>query len=91
MVIIIIIITGKELAPKSQHTISIDDESNQQLEKDDQFNADNEVDANNSNNGDNNVLMKETIDAAVGLFNAIIAYLPLLNYLCVHWYDSYST
>lgn len=78
---LVIIIIGKGLAPISRHTISIDDELNQQLEKDDQFSADN--DTNSSNNGDNNVLMQETVDAAIGLFNAIIMHHPLLNYLCV--------
>lgn len=63
---LVIIEIGKESPTKPQQPFSIDDETNQHLENDDQFSADNAIDANCSNNGDNNILMQDTVGATVG-------------------------
>lgn len=62
-----IIEIGEESAIIPQQPVSIDDESNQQFTNDVRYSADNSIDANCSNNGDNNVVMQDVV-SAVGLF-----------------------
>lgn len=52
---------------KPQQPIPLDDESNQHLVNDDRSDADNAIDVNSSNNnGDNNVVMQDTVAGTVG-------------------------
>lgn len=48
---------------KPQQPITVDDESNQHLVNDDRSSADHAIDANVFNNGDNNIVMQETVGA----------------------------
>lgn len=51
---------------KPHQPISLDDESNQHLVNCDRSSADNVIDANPSNNGDNNIVMQEIVGTNVG-------------------------
>lgn len=77
-----IIEIGEESAIIPQQPVSIDDESNQQFTNDVRYSADNSIDANCSNNGDNNVVMQDVV-SAVGLFKTAQFLLCVCVFLCV--------
>lgn len=80
-----IIEIGEESAIKPQQPVSIDDESNQQFTNDVRYSADNSIDANCSNNGDNNVVMQDVV-SAVGLFKTTQFLLCVFVRVCVCLY-----
>lgn len=77
-----IIEIGEESAIIPQQPVSIDDESNQQFTHDVRYSADNSIDANCSNNGDNNVVMQDVV-SAVGLFKTAQFLLCVFVRVCV--------